>query len=162
MTAVHRCWWVVGDDNCKRRGDWQVVDIGADFCRQHALKAAQQEGMNHIWHRITGERVELPLPAVTAPWPTVGECYWPASSLVRAGHQCQQCDGSHDHQWVTWHDAPQTGVGSVVCGHGGPGLPTRCTTCGGRKCDMTACWERRHHAGPHVNVDGDVIRTVGA
>lgn len=82
----------------------------------------------------------------SAPWPIVGECF----SSHRPDHSCPQCDGSHDHQWVAWHDAPQVSRGtSVTGGHSGPGLPVRCTVCGGRKCDMSACMLRRHHGGDH-------------
>jgi hypothetical protein len=78
------------------------------------------------------------------PWPDVPECY---------GHQdldtCQQCDGSHTHQWVE---------GARV----GMGIPVRCAVCGGRKCDFDECWERRHHRGPHISVvDGSITKVGG-
>lgn len=38
--------------------------------------------------------------APSSPWPIVMECHWPAPSLVAADHFCQQCDGSHDHEWL--------------------------------------------------------------
>lgn len=76
-----------------------------------------------------------------APWPEVPECHWPAVSLVAAGHTCRQCDGSHEHEWVAWPDAP-----AAERGHG---VPVRCRDCGGRKCDMAACRLRRHHRGDH-------------
>lgn len=77
-----------------------------------------------------------------APWPVVRECHYPAPSLVAVGHTCPQCDGSHDHDWVGWPDAPRRVTG-------GPGLAVRCRVCGGRKCDHAACRLRRHHRGPH-------------
>ena len=85
-----------------------------------------------------------------APWPIVGECYWPAQGLVDQNHTCGQCDGSHAHVWVAWHDAPGNRAGgSVVGGSSGPGLPVRCRVCGGRKCDTAACRLRRHHHDDH-------------
>lgn len=92
---------------------------------------------------------------MTMPWPEVPECHGRAPSLVAAGHTCPQCDGSHAHVWATWQ-AP--------AGHPlsyGPGLPSRCKVCGGRKCDWDECWERRHHGGPHVDIDGAVLGGVG-
>jgi len=87
---------------------------------------------------------------VGAPWPIVSECHYPAPSLAAQGHQCPQCDGSHAHHWVAWHDAPQAFTGWSVTGKvGGPGLPVRCRVCGGRKCDMSSCLLRRHHGGDH-------------
>lgn len=94
--------------------------------------------------------------ATPMPWPDVPECYTGAPSLIAAGHSCRQCDGSHAHRWATW--TPPAGHPLSF----GPGLPSRCVDCGGRKCDMTECWERRHHHGPHVNIDGQVLRMVGA
>lgn len=76
--------------------------------------------------------------ATTAPWPIVGECF----SKHRAGHSCPQCDGSHEHVWVTWRWAPRA-IKS------GPGFPVRCRICGGRKCDQPACQLRRHHREEH-------------
>lgn len=95
--------------------------------------------------------------ATDPPWPVVGECHYPAPSLVRQNHTCPQCDGSHDHEWVAWRDAPgirpdlgEEGERSRVVGkESGPGVPVRCRTCGGRKCDVNDCRARRHHAGPH-------------
>lgn len=75
---------------------------------------------------------------MSAAWPDVWECYWPAPSLVKQGHTCRQCDGSHDHEWVAGTPDP----------HGG-GVPVRCKTCGGRKCDMPSCRLRRHHSEDH-------------
>lgn len=77
--------------------------------------------------------------STVAPWPVVWECYYPAPSLVKQNHTCPQCDGSHDHEWVAWHDAPEVA----------PGIPVRCRTCGGRKCDMPTCRLRRHHIEDH-------------
>lgn len=71
------------------------------------------------------------------PWPDVQECYWPARGLVEQGHTCAQCDGSHDHVWVSGPEVPYGGV------------PVRCRICGGRKCDMPACRLRRHHPEDH-------------
>lgn len=83
---------------------------------------------------------------VTPPWPDVSECYYPAPSLVAAGHTCPQCDGSHDHEWVAWHDVPH----GAYKRDGKPrGLPVRCRVCGGRKCDRPTCPLRRHHGGDH-------------
>jgi hypothetical protein len=80
---------------------------------------------------------------VSLPWPDVGECY---------GHRnpddgCQQCDGSHEHRWVE--------------GPANYGVPVRCSICGGRKCDVDDCWERRHHQGPHISVVDGSVREVG-
>ena len=87
---------------------------------------------------------------MSAPWPIVGECHWPAPSLVRQGHTCPQCDGSHEHEWVAWHDAPSNGAGGSVTGKSsGPGIPVRCRACGGRKCDVDNCRLRRHHREEH-------------
>jgi hypothetical protein len=71
----------------------------------------------------------------TVPWPLVGECH----SKHLEGHLCSQCDGSHEHQWVAWPDAPNARYG----------LPVRCRICGGRKCDVAACRLRRHHLEDH-------------
>jgi hypothetical protein len=79
-------------------------------------------------------------PVLDAPWPVVWECHWPAPSLVKQGHSCAQCDGSHAHVWVAWPDSPDA-VGT--------GIPVRCRTCGGRKCDVSTCLLRRHHGGDH-------------
>jgi len=43
-------------------------------------------------------------------------------------------------------------VGSVVV--------VRCVVCGGRRCDVAGCLERRHHRGPHLLVSGE-LRQVG-
>jgi hypothetical protein len=72
-------------------------------------------------------------------WPDVPECYG-----HRDGSVCAQCDGSHDHQWI--EGAPPYPSSTAI--------PVRCSVCGGRKCDWSACWERRHHRGPHVLIDG--------
>lgn len=69
------------------------------------------------------------------PWPVVSECHGHTD-----GQDCPQCDGSHEHRWKAWPDAPD-----VI--KAGPGVPVRCITCGGRKCDMPACRLRRHHFG---------------
>jgi hypothetical protein len=79
------------------------------------------------------------------PWPVVDECH-----STRPEHRCAQCDGAHEHQWVAWHDAPHPSPGTSVVGRSsGPGIPVRCKTCGGRKCDVSDCMLRRHHGGPH-------------
>jgi len=102
--------------------------------------------------------MSAPVDVTAPPWPVVGECY---------GHKlpddtCRQCDGSHGHQWMAWHEAPQVGRRtSVVGGQSGPGIPVRCTDCGGRKCDAAECMERRHHRGPHLGLT-DHIREVGS
>lgn len=78
-----------------------------------------------------------------APWPIVAECHG-----HRGGVTCPQCDGTHEHHWKAWKDAPTSGSGSaVVGGVSGPGVPVRCTSCGGRKCDIPNCRLRRHHLG---------------
>lgn len=74
----------------------------------------------------------------SAPWPVVDECH----SSLRPNHACPQCDGSHVHVWVAWRDAPAQVTG-------GAGVPVRCRTCGGRKCDQPACRLRRHHREEH-------------
>lgn len=73
-----------------------------------------------------------------APWPLVYECH----SRYKEGHTCPQSDGSHEHEWVAWPDFIPSVLGIV-----GPGIPVRCKTCGGRKCDMSHCRLRRHHVG---------------
>lgn len=78
-------------------------------------------------------------------WPDVPECY----GLHRPGESCRQCDGAHEHRWVE-------GAPDVM------GVPVRCLVCGGRKCDVGECWERRHHRGPHVSVIDGSVRKVGA
>ena len=86
------------------------------------------------------------------PWPDVPECQ------AHKGEQtCGQCGGTHGHLWVTWRLIP---VGHPLAD--GSGLPTRCQVCGARKCDLGVCWERRHHQGPHTNIDGVVIAPIGA
>lgn len=80
-----------------------------------------------------------------APWPVVNECHWPALTLVKQQHTCSQCDGSHDHQWVGWHDVDS----KVTRFADGAAVPVRCRICGGRKCDMPTCFLRRHHRGDH-------------
>lgn len=72
-----------------------------------------------------------------APWPIVPECHTGRTP-------CPQCDGSHDHVWVAWHNPDPT-----VLGYAGLAIPVRCTTCGARKCDTPACRLRRHHGEPH-------------
>lgn len=86
-----------------------------------------------------------------APWPVVGECY---GDVSHPGKVCPQCDGSHEHRWLAWPEAPQ----SIKAGYG---VPVRCTVCGGRKCDDALCMNRRHHSDPHTGYDGS-IRKVGA
>lgn len=90
---------------------------------------------------------------MSAPWPIVNECHWPAPSLVKQNHSCPQCDGSHEHEWIAWHDAPHPAsdpTGSSLVGRtSGPGIPVRCRICGGRKCDIDACRLRRHHREEH-------------
>ena len=83
----------------------------------------------------------------TAPWPLVNECH----SRHIADHVCPQCDGGHDHRWVAWHDAPEVAPGITNAGplYAAPGIPVRCTVCGGRKCDLPECRHPRHHYGPH-------------
>ena len=85
------------------------------------------------------------------PWPDVLECY---------GHEgrqsCKQCSGMHTHLWVAWRSVPASHPLA-----NGPGLPARCRVCGSRKCDMSVCWERRHHQGPHTNIDGAVVAAIG-
>lgn len=102
---------------------------------------------NEIQRLLAGETRTPP------PWPIVSECHYPAPSLVKQGHSCPQCDASHDHEWAAWHDAPQAdpyGHGTTVTGgSSGPGIPVRCVTCGGRKCDLGSCLLRRHHRGDH-------------
>lgn len=85
----------------------------------------------------------------TPPWPVVGECF----ERHEPGHSCPQHDGSHEHLFVAWREAPQTtpeGGTSVVAGRSGPGLPVRCRVCGGRKCDMPSCRLIRHHPDDHL------------
>lgn len=77
-----------------------------------------------------------------APWPIVWECH--SNTKFHPGHICQQSDGSHDHEWIAWADIDQSET--YVSG---PGVPVRCKTCGGRKCDMSTCLLRRHHGGDH-------------
>lgn len=90
----------------------------------------------------TGEAERVTL---GAPWPIVDECHG-----HKHGLGCAQCDGTHVHVWKAWKDAPHPegapGV-SVVGGTSGSGVPVRCVTCGGRKCDTPACRLRRHHFG---------------
>jgi hypothetical protein len=104
-----------------------------------SLPAGQTMAVN-----ATGEAEPVgPVP----PWPVVPECY----KHTNPDETCPQCDGSHEHVWKAWLDAPKTGSGSaVVGGTSGPGVPVRCTVCGGRKCDLSNCSGRRHHAPPHT------------
>lgn len=74
---------------------------------------------------------------LTAPWPIVSECYGKATH--KDGGACAQCNGSHEHVWVAWKDAPDARYG----------VPVRCRICGTRKCDLPECSARRHHIGPH-------------
>lgn len=101
--------------------------------------------------------------ASAAPWPLVDECYG-HQRAVRRGETdptCPQCDGSHRHRWLAWHEAPQVAPGiSCVAKMSGSGLPVRCAVCGGRKCDDPVCAERRHHDGPHLGFN-DTVRQVG-
>lgn len=80
-----------------------------------------------------------------APWPLVMECHV-------GDDNCPQCDGSHEHEWVEWKQAPKvagTRQTVVIDKMSGPGVPVRCRVCGGRKCDLPACLLRRHHGGSH-------------
>lgn len=81
-----------------------------------------------------------------APWPVVGECH-----LHRDGSTCPQCDGSHEHEWVAWPQAP-----SWIASGGG--VPVRCRVCGARKCDNANCTSRRHHRDPHIGYDGSILK----
>lgn len=83
-----------------------------------------------------------------APWPVVSECRL-ARRLVDEDHECAQCDDSHPHRWIAWHEAPQRDGKSLVGNVLARGIAVRCTVCGGRKCDLPACLLRRHHIGPH-------------
>lgn len=82
----------------------------------------------------------------TLPWPDVNECH---GHLDRWA-SCKQCNGQHDHVWV------------ALVIHGGvmAAVAVRCEVCGGRKCDVVDCIERRHHQGPHMNPQG-AMRAVG-
>jgi hypothetical protein len=98
-----------------------------------------------------------------APWPVVDECYGHRTTKQRGDAEptCPQCDGSHRHRWLAWHQAPQVAPGtSCVVQMSGPGLPVRCAQCGTRKCDDPVCTERRHHRGPHHGLD-DSVRGIG-
>lgn len=67
----------------------------------------------------------------SAGWPDVPECQG------HNGHaSCNQCDGSHEHQWKA------------------SGRAVRCRICGGRKCDRPACISRRHHRDHHILLTG--------
>lgn len=89
-----------------------------------------------------------------APWPVVSECYGEVSHRKDEQKSCPQCDGSHEHEWIAWHDRPDSFFGPY-------GVPVRCRVCGGRKCDHANCLNRRHHRDPHVGYDGSVEK-VGA
>lgn len=100
---------------------------------------------------------------IAPPWPVVDECYGHELERRRgaANPTCLQCDGSHEHRWTAWHQAPQVAPGvSCVAKGSGSGIPVRCTLCGARKCDDPSCRERRHHTGPHLGFD-DTLRPVG-
>lgn len=73
------------------------------------------------------------------PWPAVDECH---SSNI-PDHECPQCAWTHIHTWVAW-TYPGPGLE--------PGVPIRCTKCGGRKCDQETCALQRHHDGDHEPV----------
>lgn len=86
--------------------------------------------------------------------PDVRECFGhpvkrhpSQADLTRS--QCDQCNGSHDHDWV-----------SCATIFAGGGIPVRCHVCGARKCDTLGCIERRHHRGPHLAHDR-VLGPVG-
>lgn len=95
--------------------------------------------------------------------PDVPECFTPAAHLQddplvdaewinhadeTVAYTCSQCSGMHRHHWVSCR--PQHS-------HGRAGVPVRCEHCGGRKCDMPGCTERRHHLSPHLRVDGSLV-----
>lgn len=67
-----------------------------------------------------------------SPWPEVAECY----GSHRGDHECPQCAWEHEHDWVAWTARRDGGRR--------PGMPIRCSKCGGRKCDQDGCALRRH------------------
>lgn len=71
--------------------------------------------------------------------------------IIHQDHSCSQCDGGHDHQWVT---------AALTTYPGNKELVTRCAECGARKCDWEMCMLRRHHAEAHAFADGS-LREVG-
>ena len=102
-----------------------------------------------LLRRRIAERYAWPdLVVVGREIPDVGECH-----VHRDGGSCAQCDGSHAHLWRR----------CVVLAKGGGfiGSATRCEVCGGRKCDVPACKERRHHLSPHMAHNGTVLGRVG-
>ncbi len=78
--------------------------------------------------------------------PNVDECH----DQHQPGHSCPQHDGMHFHHWVRCVVTDKLGA------H--PQDATRCTICGGRKCDMPGCLALRHHRGEHV---GAALRNGG-
>lgn len=80
--------------------------------------------------------------------PDVRECYGHPKPKLHpsradlAKSQCEQCNGSHDHDWVTC---------AVMFATGDRRRPVRCHVCGAHKCDVPDCIERRHHRSPHLS-----------
>ena len=73
----------------------------------------------------------------------------PLASLVTvANSTCAQCDGTHDHLWVTCTSLAR--LRSVTR------EPIRCVVCGGRKCSAGGCISRLGHADMHVMARGRV------
>lgn len=79
------------------------------------------------------------------PWPNVLECI--GHPYTKEFVTCRQCNGEHRHVWATLMADRTDGTGF---GH----LSTRCTECGGRKCLLVECTERRYHQGPHGTIEG--------
>lgn len=103
-----------------------------------------------LLRRRLAERYAWPdLVVVGRQVPDVMECH-----IHPSGETCPQCDGFHAHQWRE----------CVVLAKGGhfSGVAHRCDICGGRKCDVRACKERRHHRSPHMAHNGRILGRVGA
>lgn len=89
------------------------------------------------------------------PWPEVPEvpeCFGRhrTDGVYDPLKTCPQCDGKHEHRWV---EDPNAATGYAI--------PVRCSVCGARKCDVSDCWERRHHRGPHLSIVDGSTRQVG-
>lgn len=87
------------------------------------------------------------------PIPDVPPCYGHPTRAGKHFASCEQCDGSHPHDWIV--------ARIIIPGRAQHERTVRCHTCGALGCQSvasrlnhTGCTERYHHRGPHRYPDG--------